>query len=241
MKTAFEEILPEAEALNTDELKVPSVDIELAKGNAAQGVASVERGEAELKAYAKKYVAAAVRLWLLFDAFAHISRLVDLARPVALGLRKLIDPVFADRDVLMSQLTSWSKVNLVPPNEVERIKAGAGPIDAAQDVLTIIALPEHYPALKGRLLNTPEELDQMVVRAKALLAVVKPTGLRRANHALDQHLDMQARVWTLLVRQYERVWKEGAFIYGREVDQHVPPLGSRVVVKHRAEGEPAPQ
>ena len=52
---------------------------------------------------------------------------------------------------------------------------------------------------------------------------------------------MVGRVWTLLVRQYERVWKDGAFMYGRQVDEFVPPLGSRVVVKHKADPVPAPR
>lgn len=235
MKTALEMIRPEAEALNPDELKTPTVDFELAKGNAARAVAAVERGEAEIKAYAKHYISAAVRLWVLFDAFQAVTRLVDLARPLALGVRKLLDPVYADRDVLMAQLTVWGKVNLVPANEVERIKAGTGPIDAAQDVLSIIELPSRYPVLEGKLLHSAKELDQMVQRAKALLAVVKPTSLRRTNDGYAEQLDLQARVWTLLVRQYERLWKDGAFLYGREVDEYVPALGSRVVVKHRAD------
>jgi hypothetical protein len=44
-------------------------------------------------------------------------------------------------------------------------------------------------------------------------------------------------MWTLLERSWEaNVWRAGAYLFGRDVDQHVPPLHSRMSTKRK----PAP-
>ena len=96
-------------------------------------------------------------------------------------------------------------------------------------------LEGQYPLTKSKLVIGRHKLEDMVQRAKKLLRVVRPSALRRVSVQLDEAMNTQSRVWTLLLRQYDVVWAYGALVYGRRVEEYVPPLGSRVVVIKRKE------
>ena len=225
MKT-YEAVRKAAEALSADQLKPFTLKLSWVKGNALKGVASLEKREGELRQRFKKYVSPSPRLLVLIDALVEVTAVVARAKPYAAGIAKLAEPVFSDRAVLMGQLETWGMINAVPMNEVQLIKRGSGVIDAAQDVLAIIVLSRQFP--KAKLMNSEAELKAMVERATALLAVAKPIDQPRERGALDDAMEVQSRVWTLLCQQYEEVWRYGALLYGRDVDAYVPSLGFRL-------------
>jgi len=96
----------------------------------------------------------------------------------------------------------------------------------------VIVLSRQFP--RAKLMNSEAELAAMVERATAVLAVTKPSDVPRERAALDAAMDAQSRVWALVSRQHEEVWRYAALLYGRQVDELVPPLGSRLTPKRRA-------
>ncbi len=81
-------------------------------------------------------------------------------------------------------------------------------------------------------MSTPQGLAEMVKRANALLALAKKVGARsRAAEAYHQALEVQSRIWKLVQIQHEELWVHGTQVFGRAVDEFVPPLGSRVFAK----------
>ncbi len=235
MSRIKESILQAAMLLNRNELTIYKLDTEFVEINARFGIHSVEQREAQLRERLIDYAPAGPHLLELIDALNEASNEVDLVRPTPSGVPKLSEPVYADRNVLMAQLIAWEITGLVPKAEVDRIKAGQGVIDAARDVLAIVKLTSKYPVTKPKLMSTPQELAEMVKRANALLALAKKVGARsHAAEAYHQALEVQSRIWKLVQRQHEVLWIHGTQVFGREVDEFVPPLGSRVVAKKAA-------
>ena len=223
-------IRKELAALSPAELKVFVWSFGVVKQNALIGIDAVAPHQAKLKRLFSHYTPAAPKLLVLLDALAEANQAVARARPSSKGVQALASPVYVDREGLMAQLTVWGLTGLVPMNEVERIRQGTGKIDAAEDVLAVANLVERDPAVKNAFVGSPQSLTQKVARAKALLAVLKPSGTaERPNHALEHALDDEARVWALVQRQHEALWQEAACLFGRKADEKVPSLVSRTV------------
>ncbi len=236
-----ESILQAAMSLNRNELTLYKLDTEFVEINAKFGIHSVELREAELVEYLVTYVPAGPFLLELIDALNEASTEVDLVRPMPSGVPKLSEPVYADRNILMAQLIAWEITGLVPKAAVDRIKAGKGIIDAARDVLAIVKLTSKYPVTKPKLMSTPQELGEMVKRANALLSLANKVGARsHAAEAYHQALELESRIWKLVTNQHEVLWKHGAQLFGHAVDEHVPALGSRVLMKKPVPAVPQP-
>ena len=244
MESVYDEVRPDAQSLKPAELKEFSSDLELVLYNANLGITAVEKHAPQLKLITKGYDWAGPKLRLYLKALVETTTEVERARLPVSGARELTAEVFADRDLLMANLTLWGKVGIVPTAEVERIYAGKGPFDAARDVLDIAELSQRVPEAKRRLMLGEASLDAMVDRANRLLAKLRPAGAReRSNDALTEALEAQSRVWTLVLTKHEELWADGARIFKKDVDAHVPPLLSRSNKRSPdpvTEPEPAP-
>ena len=74
-------------------------------------------------------------------------------------------------------------------------------------------------------------VEEAATLGSELVALLQTSTTRKrakANASLDEALDHRDRLWTLLHDGYEGVWKMGAILWGRRVDEHVPPLLSRM-------------
>jgi len=241
MRRTIETIRSDVEGLNPDEVREVKVEIGLAVHNAELGIDALLQHEDVLRVIYRKYVSPVLMLRTLIAALLEAKQDVDDARPTRSGARELGWLVFADREKLLAQLTSWSVVGLVSRREVESIRENRGPVDAARGVLAMIALLDRSLDMKKRSLVSDDALGEMKTRAQKLLTLAQPRGRRRrTNPELTRAIDTQARVWTLLVRQYDLLWQEAVRIFGRKVDDHVPPLGSRVLSKRKAEEAAGP-
>ena len=102
-------------------------------------------------------------------------------------------------------------------------------MDAAQDVIDIAQVVKNHPTVKDKLLCSQAELDLMVDQAHALLAAVRPVeSHRRSSQARKQAIVLQSALWSLVLREYELLWQQGAMIYGMQVGDALPVLGARV-------------
>jgi len=237
MTRAIDSVTRQAEALRADEVKEVKVEISLAVHNAEFGIRALEPHEATLRATFRKYVSTLAPLRALITALREATEDVQSARVTQVRAREVISQVFADRQILLAQMTAWSLMGLVPRHEIERMKTTRGPIAAARDVLAMIALFTDTPQKRWRNQVNQVALAQMTANAQTTLAVATPTGRRRRpNIVLVKALDTQARVWTLFVRQHDLLWQDAVRIFGRQVDDHVPRVGSRVLPKRKTQG-----
>ena len=234
MKDIDRSITQEAAAIHPADVKELAFDLKLVKNNAMLGVAAVEKHSTRLAERYKKYVSAKPRLLELLVALEIAVLTATGLRPTEVSNRRLRAALYGDRELLMTQLELFARSGLVPVAEVERIKAGRGSIDAAQDIIDAVELLERYPAARSKVVTPAAQLKQMVSDAKSYLSSTRRASFHAArNEAYAAALDTQSRVWTLVLRQHEQLWKYGCEIYGKDVDAHVLPLGSRVVINRK--------
>ena len=93
-------------------------------------------------------------------------------------------------------------------------------------------------------LASAAEVKEAATLGTELIGVLKPKSARRVDgRRVKQARDERDRLWTLFVERWESdVWRVGAWIYGRKVGQHVPPLLShahhRSAAKAKAKATP---
>jgi hypothetical protein len=136
------------------------------------------------------------------------------------------------RRVLLKSAEACAESGDLPSKEVEAILAGRGQIDTAQDCVQLAALyRKHKAALAGKTPATAAMLAEAATLGSELVELLQTSTTRKrakSNASLDEALDHRDRLWTLLEDSYEEVWKMGAILWGRRVNEHVPPLLSRV-------------
>ncbi len=228
MRDPCEHFRSEAEALRPDELQPIGFDLATFSRALGAGIAAIERIEP---------CVGAPRLRLLCEALNEATNRVAAARPKMGATRELITEVYADRKVLMAMLLSWVNAGLVPRAELRQRSEGPGPVDAADDVVSIVCMLRSHPATVGRLLLQSAELDVMVGRAEALVDLLMPSN-GALQLRLERARDLQTRLWTLLLAEHELLRHQGARLFGNRVDEWVPPLRSRVQRKRTAYGAP---
>nr|HEX4316489.1 hypothetical protein [Kofleriaceae bacterium] len=126
---------------------------------------------------------------------------------------------------------------------VDAIRRGTGPLDMANDCLELASLFKQDPAMATRVNVSAADIQGANDIAARIIDLVKP---KRANATIDPadaaRRDAAAardRIWTLVERTWERnIWRAGACIFGRAVDDHVPLLGSGTRARKPAEPTP---
>ncbi len=242
MQAIFNAVFLQAAALSPGDLKAFVLSLDVVRQNARIGMAAISPHHDALKRIFVKYVPVEPKLTVLLDALQEASARVDEARPKTKANLQLVAQIWKDRETLMPQLEAWGVNGVVDLKDVERIRAGSGSIDAAKDVLAIAAIVKRTPTLKTMTFGA-ELLEERVARAKAYLAIATPDGTAELpNRAFHEALDLQSRVWTLVAAQHDQLWLHGAAIYLRDVEQHLPALGSRIGTKRAApEALPVPE
>jgi hypothetical protein len=82
------------------------------------------------------------------------------------------------------------------------------------------------------------EAEQVVGKLRALLG--QPGGTSEGEGpSLLRVIEMRDRFWTLLSQRYDVLWRCGAWLYGRAVDERVPPLPIRQAVVRKFRAAPA--
>ncbi len=241
MQSLLAAILAQAASLSPAQVKAFLSSFDVVRQNARVGLASVAPHHEKLKGMLIKYVPAEPRLTVLLDALHDATLKIAQERAKTKINVQMINQIWADRAALMPQAELWATNGLVDEAEIERIRAGSGPIDAAKDVIAMAAIANASPEIKAKMFGA-DQLDERVARARTYLDIATPSGtVELPNLALSKALDHQARLWTLVLEQHAELWRHGANLFGDQVDEHVPALNSRVVTKHaEAPVEPAP-
>ncbi len=92
----------------------------------------------------------------------------------------------------------------------------------------------------GKTAITAADIDESDEVDSRLQTLLKTKGTPRDNRpapGLAAAVDVRSRFWTLVEARHAMTWRIGAWLWGRAVDEHVPPLQSRTV--SRASAAPA--
>ena len=238
----YQRFLPAAQALPPAEVRPLRLDFALALANAQRGVAAVLAHRDRLRAELPKLSLAAIDgLGGLGLAVTYAAGQVQRYAPAATGTRALLAQAQELRALLLASAEALARSGGLAPATVAKIREGRGPIDAAGDCVALAALfRRHSAAVRNKTPVTAAQLEQAAAVGSRLLAVLSPKGARRGPVAeVAAATLIRDRLWTLFDQTWEReVWRAGAWLFGREVENRVPLLASRVVAKRPAKVKP---
>ena len=221
----YDEFAPVAQLLTDTDVVPMRADLPLALHNVQVGVASVMAEETrlnELPGTDKALLSSFPRL-VLAAIFADTQ--IERATPPS-EVQDLLRRGAALRALLLKSADSLAEAGLLPKASVDAIRAGHGKLDSARDCIALAALfTKNAPGLRGKHPITAAQLKDASETGTALLKVLKTGRSRRAPRVGAPPADMRDRLWTLVVRRYDALWRVGAYLFGRhDVDDKVPPL-----------------
>ncbi len=239
----YDRWLPEARNIPAAQVRSLNADASLARANAKLGVDAVlphsDRLKRELPGISVPAISDLSNLGLAL-AYAQIQ--VDRYAPPA-EVKKMLARASDLRGLLFSSADALAQAGVLPAAGVAKIREGRGGIDMAGDCVALAALfTKHALAVRGKTPVTAAQVRETAEIGARLGAALRPKGGRRkVDEGLFLATDARNRLWTLFERTWEdQVWRAGAWLFGRAVDRHVPPLHSRVAPKPRPKA-PAPK
>lgn len=244
LAAAFARFLPAAQKLPVERVVPCRHDVNLIFANVRAGVAAVMPHLARLKGELPALqVGQFTELEFMAGALLHATAqvatgLVTLSRQELdqkLGrLHELRAPMLLCAEVL-------AMLGLLPRQRVEQIRSGKGAFDAAQDGVALADLyTEYAAALHQKHPFTREQLTEIAGLGHELLQAIRPDGARAtASPAAAAATEARDRLYSLLLMRYTDLRRAGFYLYGEEVDDKVPLLGSRKGRSAAALEEPA--
>jgi hypothetical protein len=241
----YERFLPQAQKLPAVEVRPMRADVSLAIANAARGIEAVLAKADEIRAGLPKISIPEIEAVRdLGSAVAYAAGQVERFAPPPSDLKDLLARAQKLRALLLGSADVLAVAGILPAAQVKKIHEGHGAIDSAGDCGALAALfQKNAAAVRGKVAFTNADVQAAADVGSRLLAVLRPrsAGKKPAAKDLAAASEARDRLWTLFERNWEGfVWRAGAWIHGRAVDDHVPPLQSRVVGKRAPKVPPAP-
>ncbi|RKG85935.1 hypothetical protein D7W82_17975 [Corallococcus sp. CA049B] len=204
-------------------------NIALAFHNTKRGVESVLAREAEVAALPGVNVEDLRELPLLAQGLAWAALRVQRdMRASSFGT--LFDRAQQLRRKLLKTAEALAEASFLAAVDVTAAH-GEGHRDVVGDCLGLVALfRRHEEKLAGRSPVTPEDVNEVERVAQQLRALLAAPGEARddgTSPLLFEATETRDRFWTLLTRRHDVLWRCGAWLFGRDVDMHVPPLLAR--------------
>ncbi|MFT3772427.1 MAG: hypothetical protein QM820_44095 [Minicystis sp.] len=161
---------------------------------------------------------------------AHAAQEAGGAGPEAAEARELLIEAHELRRTLKTAAAALVAAGVLAPKDIARIGPDYGAVDAGADCLALAALFEKRAAeVEGKSPVTAEQIARAAEIGATLRAVWKPKGAaKKAGADGLSPVEARDRLWTLLAMRHERLWAVGAYVYGHEVDAHVPPLSAPI-------------
>ncbi len=144
------------------------------------------------------------------------------------------------RRKLRKTAEALAEANLLADADADEVRLH-GQQDVLDDCLALAAVFRRNEArLTGRSPVSPSEVrdvEQIAEKLKVLLGQ-QPAPSEGAP-PLVKLIELRDRFWTLLIQRHDVLWRCGAWLYGRSVDDRVPPLVVRQAVVRRPRAAPA--
>jgi len=240
----YERFEAAARALPASDVLPMRADLRLALHNVKVGVAwlEAERERAERLDGVKVQELLELPHLVLATIFADTQvQRAEAAGDVQALLRRAVEL----RSLLLKVALGLVEAQLLPPGPVEAIQQGSGAPDLARDCVALAALfTKHASSLRGKHPLKASQVEEASRVGTDLLNALKSGRARRQPAEPAAGVDMRDRLWTLVVKRHELLWRVGAFLFGpAEVDVKVPALQAKRGVgsrkKKAASGEPA--
>ena len=223
---------PLAAKIAIAEVRPMRLDAELVVFNAAQGAAMIlgyrDQVTRELSTISFDDIA---KLPAMGQALQYADGKVDRMVQVPTEARAVFSQASKARKALLDKATVAANEGLLSAAAVTAIRHGHGPVDTANDCVALAALFfENASALAGKVHVTADEIKNANDVGAKLLSLLKPEHARKpASQQQQDAMVTRDRMWTLFEQTWERnVWRAGAWLFGREVGEHIPLLGTRV-------------
>ncbi|WP_147468414.1 MULTISPECIES: hypothetical protein [Corallococcus] len=204
-------------------------NIALAFHNTKRGVDSVLAHESEVAALPGVKLEELRELPLLAQGLAHAALRVQRdMRASTFGA--LFDRAQQLRRKLLKTAEALAEASFLATADVAAAHTD-GHRDVVGDCLGLVELfRQHEAKLAGRSPVTPDDVSEVERVAQQLRALLAAPGEAREGEnspLLFEATETRDRFWTLLTRRHDVLWRCGAWLFGRDVDLHVPPLQSR--------------
>lgn len=240
---AYEHFLPLAQAIPQAEVQPLREKTAIVYQNVVKGVKAVLKEEAEVRKLPLKLplkllselpeLALALR-FAAAQVNTRSSGEVKSLRTQAAKLRKLLLSA-AETLVLSGDLQA---------RDVEQIRRGSGPLDAAQDCVALAALFKAHADARKKTPVTAEHIEQAEDLGTRLVSLLRPGGARQPSQGQARAAESVAirdRLWTLLWQRHRELRRIGMWLFLDEANDRVPALRSRTRTTPRPRDDKPPQ
>jgi hypothetical protein len=238
----YERYLPVAQALAEGDVLSYRLDPSLAYHNVAAGVEALIAMETRIREELPKVrfeeikELPAVTIGLCFAASQ-----VDGQGGVTLELRAPLRRAYELREVMLAAARALALAGLLPKAAVENIVKGRGGIDAAQDCVDLAALfRKHAAAVRGKTAVTAAMITEAATVGTLLLKGLRSKNVKRDYSPKgDRKVAIEARdrLATVVAKRHELARRIAYWLWGDEMDRHVPALQARVAAKRSNKGK----
>lgn len=223
----------EARALDPKSISQVRLPLDIVRHNALVGATAV-LGQREVIAtlLKKPNFAEVERMVSLVDLTIRAAQNAATTEATGTTYEADIKALYPLRKMLLSAANSLVDAGFLPAKDVAAIHAGKGRLDAADDAIALAALfTKNKKKVAGKTPITDEHIAEAEAVGLRLKAVIKPTKARSKREKDEAQADaagLRDRLYTMVLNAHEVTWKLGAMVWGKDVDKHVPPLGSRI-------------
>lgn len=238
---AYQDQLPNALALPTDEIVPYRLDIDLALANVATAMTYFATIESLVSLHLpKENLTALQSLPPLALAVKYAALQVEQDVPSESEVSQKTTLGWSLRAILLPVAKGLAAVGLLPAEQVAAIATGRGSRDMAEDNVQLVNLfRTNAAAIAGKHAVTDEQLEQAAVVGTFLMQHLRPKNAPPEKAALPSAtVDARNRLATLLVRRYERLQAVAHYFAGADWEDHVPALMSRVVKRAKHDTTP---
>ncbi|MFL5350090.1 MAG: hypothetical protein ACJ8AT_35380 [Hyalangium sp.] len=234
-QAAYDAFVAAAKVVDADAIEECCADLVLTYHNVTRGVEAVLGSGAVL--IGKLPNVDVVELSMLPRlvqgvAFASLQVQREL-RTVSFGM--LFEQAQNLRRKLRKTADALAEANLLADADADEVRLH-GQQDVLDDCLALAAVfRRNEPRITGRSPVSPSEVrdtEQIAQKLKALLGEPVSASDGGAPH-LVKLIELRDRFWTLLTQRHDVLWRCGAWLYGRSVDDRVPALVVRQPVVRR--------
>jgi hypothetical protein len=240
-QTAYESFLTAVSTVEPALLEECCADIPLAYANVTRGVESVVgSGAVVIGKLPKVDIVELSMLPRLVQGLAFAALQVQREmRSVPFGL--LYDRAQVVRRKLRKAAEALAEAHLLAEADIDEVRM-YGPQSVLEDCLELAAvLRRNEGRIAGRSPVLPSDLQEAEQLAEKLR-----TMLGQQQEAADggvpsllKVIEVRDRFWTLLSQRHDVLWRCGVWLYGRSVDERVPPLPVRQSVIRKPPRETA--
>jgi hypothetical protein len=158
----------------------------------------------------------------------------------AASFGKLFERTQDLRRKLRKTADALAEARLLPDADIDEVWLRAQH-DALEDCLALVALFRRNEArIAGHSPVVASDLAEAEQLAGKLRVMLGQQGVESGGGApsLVKVVEMRDRFWTLLNQRYDVLWRCGAWLYGRAVDERVPLLPVRKALVGKARSAP---